>query len=250
MSSLEDVYDEGGRCCAIVCNLVALAGSLVAAVGFVVVAASLIAGFGFGTSDALAVAALLGGTLLLAGFLVRSVRVSGAGAGRSHAERSRADRLRGGRSGVGHPLVFTGVGTAVGLAGLVLFWTSLPAGWTGDLARLPRVALGTYAVGLLVLFWTGLDFGSAESARPETESAATSAESTDAARGASPRGASPADSESERGVGTASSLGGVGSPLGANAEEARSERVRQSSTVGDGGEDEGDLEFFDGDEKP
>lgn len=203
MSSLEDVYEEGGRWRAVAREAVLFAGSLVAAVGFVAAAASLIAGFGFGMAEALAVAALLGGALLLAGFLVRAARTADGETGSS--------------------LMLAGVGTVTGLAGLALFWTTLPTDWTGNLVRLPELALGTYAVGLVLVFWNGRG---------------VAASATD-------REARTDDSDSETPTEGPDSLGGLGTSLGANAGETQLERASGSSAVGDGGEEDGDLEFFD-----
>lgn len=206
MSSLEDAYDGGGRGRRAVRATLLLGGSLFAAVGFVAATASLVAGFGLGKAGALEVAVLLGGTLLLVGFVVRSIRASSAG-------RSRA---------------LAGVGSAVGVAGLALFWTALPAGWTGNLAELPPAAVTTYATGLLVAFWAGLG---AKSADASTQSSA--------------------GSDSEFDSATSDGLG-VESFLRADADERQSATGRldgtpPSSAVGDGGEDEGDLQFFDDD---
>ena len=127
MSRLEEVYDEGSRPRASVRAALLLAGSLVAVVGFVAATASLVAGFGLGKAGALKVATLLGGALLLGSFLVLFARRSAAGPSR----------------------LLASVGATFAVVGLALFWTTLPTGWTGRLAGLPTLAVGTYAAGLL-----------------------------------------------------------------------------------------------------
>lgn len=201
MSSLEEVYRGGSRWRAVARATVLLAGSLVAAVGFVAATASLIAGFGLGKAGALKVASLLGGACLLVGFLVRAARSSAGGRTRALAS----------------------AGTAVGVAGLALFWTSLPTGWAGSLAGLPDLALGTYAVGLLAVFGAGVG-----------------------AR----RSDSGVDSSSERTLETRrgnDAIASVESVVGSTADEAKADRPT-SSAVGDGGEADDELQFFDGED--
>ncbi|UPV74219.1 hypothetical protein M0R89_16975 [Halorussus limi] len=107
-----------------------LAGGLVAVVGFVAATASLVAGFGVGKATSLRLGVLLGAVFLLACFLALFRRTP-------DADRSRS---------------LAGVGTAVAVAGVALFWT---AGWTGRPGELPPVAAGAYAVGLLAVFGAG-----------------------------------------------------------------------------------------------
>lgn len=133
MYRLADLRDGRSLWRATALALAVLAVSIFAVVGFIAATASLVAGFGHPKASALRVAVVSGGGLLLAGFLA-SARPTGAGRRRALA----------------------GVGTALAVGGLALFWASLPAGWTGSLAELPPVALGAYAAGLLAVFGGGL----------------------------------------------------------------------------------------------
>ncbi|WP_137287432.1 DUF7139 domain-containing protein [Halorussus salinisoli] len=106
------------------------------------------------------------------------------------------------------------VGTAVAAVGLALFWTSLPGGWTGHLADLPPIAVGAYATGLLAVFGAGF------TADPADDS----------------------EAGSERGRRGTDTFGSVESVV--VSREDRDDAAR-SSIVGDGGETENDLTFFD-----
>jgi hypothetical protein len=210
MSNFRGVYRSESRWRATAGATLLLAGSLVAAVGFVAAATSLIAGFGLGKAGALKVAALLGGALLLGGHLVAFCR-----------ESSGADSS-GRRSSRWSGPTLAGVGTAVGVAGLALFWTSLPTGWTGNLARLPRLALGAYAAGLLAVFGASLAAGLADG-------------------GGGPPTANPVEARE----GDVGALGGVESVIGSTSEETTGDGAAAPSAMGDGGESEDDLRFFD-----
>ena len=214
MSSLEEVYDGGSRGWAVARVTLLLVGSFVAVVGFVAATASLVAGFGLGKASALKVATLLGAVLLLGAFLVPFARGPTTGPSR----------------------LLASVGATFAVVGLVLFWTTLPADWTGRLAGLPTLALGTYAVGLLAVFAAGFT--------RESDADERSADAPDSAVGAS----------------DSSSLGGVeGMVTGSTDRTGLSDRDRPSnrdglhdrdaispsSAVGDGGADDEDLEFFD-----
>jgi hypothetical protein len=196
MSSLEEVYDEGSRRWAVVRATLLLAGSFVAVVGFVAATASLVAGFGLGKAVALKVATLFGGVLLLGAFLVLFARGPTTGPAR----------------------LFASVGATFAVVGLVLFWTTLPAGWTGHLAGLPTLALGTYVVGLLAVFAAGF--------AGETDVTERSADALDSDSGAS----------------APDSLGGVETVVTASNDLSG---PSPSSAVGDGGADEENLQFFD-----
>lgn len=211
MSSLEEVYDGGSRWWDVARALFLLLGSLVATVGFVAATASLVAGFGHGKASAIKVAALLGGGLLVVGFLALFARGSMRGRSRTLAV----------------------VGVVFAVVGLTLFWTTLPSGWTGHLAELPPIAVGAYAAGLLAVFAAGV---ADESVANES---ATDAEG----RGAGRRiedDAADLGSDAESG-----SLGGVESVMAASARDQ--DAGPASSAVGDGGEDDEDLQFFDDD---
>lgn len=140
MSGLEEVYDGGGRWRAVVRAVLLLAGGLLAAVGVVATTASLVAGFGLPKERALEVSVLFGGALLVAAFLAPFARSLVRGRSRTPT-RSR---------------VLAAVGTALAVAGLALFRTTLPANWSGDVAALPSAAVGTYALGLLAALGAGL----------------------------------------------------------------------------------------------
>jgi ABC-type transport system involved in multi-copper enzyme maturation permease subunit len=109
------------------------------------------------------------------------------------------------------------VGAVFGVVGLTLFWTTLPSGWTGHLAALPPIALGAYAAGLLAVF-------AAEFAGDST---------TDGPR---------ADATEASGTETGS-FGSV--ELAATSATERD--AGPASAVGDGGENDEDLQFFDDD---
>ena len=130
MSSLEEVYEGDSRWRAAVTTALVFAASVVAAVGFVAAMASLIAGFGVRTVAALKLAVLLAGVALPLAFFALP---TGA---------NRGDR------------VTAGVGVTLAGTGLALFWTELPSGWYGDPAALPLVAVGAYALGLVVVLWS------------------------------------------------------------------------------------------------
>lgn len=124
----------GARWWALVRALLVLVVGVLATVGFVAATASLVAGFGVGKPRALEVATLFGGVLLLAvlfGLFARRKTDSGS-------------------------RTLAVVGVAFAVVGLALFWTYFPPGWTGDLARLPPIAVGAYAVGLLAVVGAGV----------------------------------------------------------------------------------------------
>ncbi|WP_435177730.1 DUF7139 domain-containing protein [Halorussus sp. AFM4] len=108
------------------------------------------------------------------------------------------------------------VAVAAVTTGLAWFWTALPAGWTGRFGALPAGAAVAYAVGLLAAFGAGL------AAWPGT------------------------DRESRTERGSADTLGGVESVVASR--EGEGSDVGASATVGDGGEPESDLTFFDDEE--
>lgn len=110
------------------------------------------------------------------------------------------------------------VGVAVGGAGLAWFWRALPAGWTGQFGTLPAVAVGAYAVGLLAAFGAGFAAGSIDDAR-----------------------SSRADRRKTDAFGSVESV--------VVAREDDSPDAGRSATVGDGGESESDLAFFDDDDR-
>lgn len=196
MSELQDVWDRGSRWRVIARAVLVLGGGVVAAVGVVAATASLVAGFGLGKSAALKVAVLFGGVALLAAFLGLFGRAAAT------------DRSRG----------LAGVGTAVGVTGLALFWTTLPTGWTGYLAALPPAAVGTYVVGLLAVFGAGFTVEPADADR---------------------------DSEDDRRDSDA--FGSIESVV-VSADGERGDTGR-SSTVGGDDETEDDRGFSDGDER-
>ncbi|NHN59069.1 MULTISPECIES: hypothetical protein [Halorussus] len=107
--------------------------------------------------------------------------------------------------------LLAGVGAVVGGVGLAWFWTGLPAGWTGQVGTLPVGGAGAYAVGLLAAFGAGFAALQAPDAR---ESAADRRE--------------------------ADAFASVGSVLAACEDDPS-----ESATVGDGGEPDEDLSFFD-----
>ena len=109
------------------------------------------------------------------------------------------------------------VGTVFGVVGLTLFWTTLPSGWTGHLEALPPIALGAYAAGLFALFAAGF------AGDPTVDG--PGADVTDAS-----------------GTG-AESFGSVGLVATGTSER----EAGPASAVGDGGERDEDLQFFDDD---
>lgn len=197
MSSLEEVYrGSRGRLQAVLWGSLLSVGGFVVAVGFVVMTASLVAGFGYPDTVALKVAVTLAGASLLAGCLGLLART--------------ADET-------GHGSV-AGVGTVVAAAGLALFWLTLPAGWTGDLAALPPTAAGVYAVGLLTVVGTLL-------------AAVTAADAT--AAGDSGRTAAAAGVETE-------SIGGIEAAVSSD----RDDSPTVTAPTADGGTEDDDLRFF------
>ncbi|WP_115863304.1 DUF7139 domain-containing protein [Halorussus litoreus] len=237
MSSLSDAYDRDSRERSVTRALLLLAGSAVAAVGFTVTAASLIAGLGVPAATALEVAALLGGALPLAAFLVPRARASAAGGPRS--------------------LALAGVAAVAGCAGLALFWVTLPAGWTGDLARLSPVALGTYAAGLVAAFGARLAAdaeesdggGSRRSGRTRSESASRNSDSLGSVSSASRFGGD----DSERVAGGRSRVADSPSRVADSGavtapESATGGDGPPAAAVGDGGEPDDDVRFFDDEE--
>jgi len=230
MSSLSDAYDRGARGRSVARALLLLAGSVVAAVGFTVTAASLIAGLGVPAATALEVAALLGGALPLAAFLVPRARASAA-----HRPRS---------------LALTGVAAVAGSAGLALFWATLPAGWTGDLAQVSPVALGTYAAGLAAAFGSRLAADVEESDGRGSHSSGVApnearSRSSDSIGGVSPTSRIDADDSSRVAddQNPVADSGAVTAPESATGGDGR-----PAAAVGDGGETD-DVTFFD-DEEP
>ena len=223
MSSLEEVYDEGGRRWTVVRATLLLAVSLVAVVGFVTATASLVAGFGLGTSGSLKVATLLGGALLLGAFLARFVRGPTTGPSR----------------------LLASVGTTFGVVGLALFWTTLPAGWTGHVAELPTLAATTYAAGLLAVFAAGF---AGEFVVDESGATEQSADGRDSAVGASDSTAVARDSDSIGGVeAIVTGPNDPDSSPSSRSSPSPTSPSPSSSAVGDGGAEEEDLEFFDDD---
>lgn len=109
------------------------------------------------------------------------------------------------------------VGAVFGVVGLTLFWTTLPSGWTGRLGELPPIALGSFAAGLLAVFAAGF--------ADESTADGSSVDATDAS-----------GTEAE-------SLGGI--ELVTTAGNERD--VGPASAVGDGGENDENLQFFDDD---
>lgn len=132
MSSLEDAYVGDSRWRAALTTALVFAAGVAAAVGLAAATASLIAGFGVRTTVALKLAASLAGLALPVAFFALPT-----GSGRR------------GR-------VVAGVGGALVVSGLALFWTSIPAGWHGDPTALPPVAVATYALGLVALLRSDL----------------------------------------------------------------------------------------------
>jgi hypothetical protein len=220
MSSLEEVYDEGGRRWTVVRATLLLAGSLVAVIGFVSATASLVAGFGLGTSGALKVATLLGGALLLGGFLVLFARGPTTGPSR----------------------LLASVGTTFGIVGLALFWTTLPVGWTGHVAELPTLAAVTYATGLLTVFAAGF---AGEFDAVESEATEQSADARNSGVGTSDMPAGAPDSDSIGSVETM--MTDPNDPNSSSSPSTSPSSTLPSSAVGDGGAEEEDLEFFDDD---
>lgn len=218
MSSLSDAYDRDGRARSVAWAVCLLAGSLVTAVGTVATAASLIVGLGVAEPTAFRVATVLGGAVPLAVFLGPQI-VAPAG---------------------WRSLTLAAAGALAGVFGLGLFWATYPAGWTGTLTGLPPVVLTTYAAGLVSAFAARLVADDAEG------------EQSYRVRGIRTR---PAGEE-------VSSLGSVvGSNSGADGEGDYGDTVRvevsgstavgteqAASPMGDGGEDDTDVEFFDADE--
>lgn len=192
MSSLEEVYREESKPRrALLWGLALLVGGFVCAVGFVFTTASLVAGFGLSRPVALKVAVALAGGALAVGYLACFARAT----------------VTGRRWNV------AAVGTVVAVAGLALFWTALPAGWTGDPSAVPTTAVVVYASGLLAVFGAVL--------------AVAAGDESDA-----PTDAAPGETDA---------IGGVGSAVSAD----RDDRA-PSSAAADGGSDESDLTFFDG----
>jgi uncharacterized membrane protein len=196
MSRLAEVYDEKSSRWAVVRATLVLVGSLVAVVGFVIATASLVAGFGLEKSSAIKVATLLGGVLLLGGFVV----------------------LFGRKSTTAPTRLLASVGATFGVVGLVLFWSALPTGWTGQVGGLPPLAAGTYAAGLLAVFAAKLVVGDDDEdssvSAPDSASVVSDADSLD-------RVETPGSGPNDR------------------------DGVSSSAAVGDGGADDDDLQFFD-----
>lgn len=216
MSRLEEVYEEGSRRWAVVRAGLLLVGSAVAVVGFVTATASLVAGFGLGTAGALRVATLLGGALLLGGFVALFRR------GPTTA------RAR----------LFASVGATFAVVGLALFWTTVSADWTGHVTGLPPLAVGTFAVGLLAVLTAGfLAEFDADDRRADAPDSGSDATDTTTATDATITGSADATDVPDR-----DSLGGVETMLTGSSDGSE---ARASSAVGDGGTDDEDLQFFD-----
>lgn len=115
------------------------------------------------------------------------------------------------------------VGVVFAVVGLTLFWTTLPPGWTGHPESLAPIAVGAYAAGLLAVFAAGFTDEPATDAEGRVRADATDFDASDA---------------------DAESLGGVESVMTASPNEQNAGPA--SSAVGDGGENDGDLQFFDG----
>ncbi|NEU57141.1 hypothetical protein [Halorussus sp. MSC15.2] len=192
MSGLGDTFDPGVRWRGLMRAVLLLGGGGVAAVGVVAATASLVAGFGLGKPAALRVAVLFGGGSLLTSFLALFVRAVDT------------DFSRG----------VTGVGTLVGATGLALFWTTVPTGWTGELAALPPAAVGAYVVGLLAVFGAGV------TADPDDD-----------------------DPESKETRYQSDAFGSIETVVVSAEDEG--EDAARTAAVGDGGETGSDLEFFD-----
>ncbi len=188
---MEDAYDPRVRWRGLMRAVLLLVGGGVAAVGVVAATASLVAGFGLGKAAALRVAVLFGGGSLLASFVALFVRTADTD----------------------FPWGVTGLGTLVGATGLALFWTTVPTGWTGELAALPPAAVGTYVFGLLAVFGAGV-----------------TADSDDD------------DSESNEEPCRSDAFGSIETVV-VSAEDEGDDAAR-TATVGDGGETGSDLEFF------
>lgn len=195
MSSLEEVYaGERARLRTVLWGILLSVGGLLVGVGFVSATASLVAGFGVSEAVALKIAVALAGASLPVGYLALLARTADAG-------------------GLGS---VAGVGTVVAVAGLALFWLTLPAGWNGELAALPRTAVGVYAVGLLTVLGTVLAAGTADdlTASADRARAGTGFE-TD-------------------------SIGGVESAVSRERDESPTVTARSA----DGGTEDDDLQFF------
>lgn len=195
MSSLEEVYD-GNRGClrAVLWGTLLSVGGLLAGVGFAIVTASLVAGFGVSEALALKVAIALAGASLLVGYLVLFARTSD-------------------EAGYGS---VASVGTVVAVAGLALFWLTLPSGWHGEIAALPPTAVGAYAVGLLTVLGTALAAGTADDlTRPDDGARAGAGFETD-------------------------SIGGVESAVSPDRDESPTVTTHSA----DGGTEDDDLQFF------
>ena len=204
MSSLEEVYaGNRGYLRTVLWGALLAVGGLLAGVGLVLVTASLVAGFGVSAAVALKVAVTLTGASLLVGYLALLARTPDAADYGSVA----------------------GVGGVVAVAGLALFWLTLPAGWTGGLAALPPTAVGVYALGQLTVLGSVLAAGTADelttlddSARPDTAF----------------------ETESIGGVESAVSGERIESTVSAD----RDERPTVAARSADGGTEDDDLQFF------
>lgn len=195
MSSLEEVYaGNRGRLRAVLWGTLLSVGGLLVGVGFVLATASLVAGFGVSEAVALKIAITLTGASMLVGYLALLARTPDA------------DDLGS----------VAGIGAVVAVAGLALFWLTLPAGWSGELAALPPTAVGVYAVGLLIVLGTVIAAGVADDLTAPNDGARV-----DAAF------------ETE-------SIGGVESAVSSGRDESPTVAARSA----DGGTEDDDLQFF------
>ena len=204
MSSLEEVYaGTRGRLRTVLWGSLLAVGGLLAGVGLVFVTASLVAGFGVSAAVALKTAVMLTGASLLVGYLALLARTPDAAEYGSVA----------------------GVGAVVAVAGLALFWLTLPAGWSGGLTALPPTAVGVYALGLLTVLGTVLAAGAADDLTALDDSTRADAYETE-------------------------SIGGVESAVSGERVEPttsadRDERPTVAARTADGGTEDDDLQFFD-----
>ena len=201
MSSLEEVYaGNRGRLQSVLWGTLLSVGGLLAGVGFAMVTASLVAGFGVAEATALKVAITLAGASMLVGYLALLAHTTDA---------------------AGHASV-AAVGTVVAVAGLALFWLTLPVGWNGALGALSPTAVGVYAVGLLTVLGTVLAAGMADDLATLDDR-------------------SRAGAGSETGsIGGVETIGGVESAVSPDRDESPTVTARTA----DGGTEDDDLQFF------